>query len=230
MNFGRIQKLTLLDYPDKTACTLFTVGCNFKCPFCQNSSLINPENETQTQSTAEVLKFLKTRKGLLDGVCISGGEPLLNDDLGEFISDVKKMGFSVKLDTNGSYPEKLKKLIESEMIDYIAMDIKNSPEKYVKTIGLSAYDIFRIEESICLLQSSGISHEFRTTAVKEFHSPDDILSIARWLSNAERYYLQGFIDSEGVLYSGFTAYSEEEMQELIQKVKEVLPVAELRGI
>jgi len=230
MNFGLIRKLTLLDYPEKTACTLFTIGCNFRCPFCQNSSLISPDNKVKTQSESEVLDFLKSRQGLLDGVCISGGEPLLNDNLEEFISKVKELEFLIKLDTNGSYPEKLRKSIKSGMVDYIAVDIKNSPEKYAQTIGLSAYNVSSIEESISLLQSSGIPHEFRTTVVKEFHTIDDLISIAKWLSNAEKYYLQGFIDSEGVSFSGFNAYSKEEMQEFLVKIRTVLANAELRGI
>ena len=230
MIFGGIQKLTLLDYPEKTACTIFTTGCNFKCPFCQNSSFIKPEEQVQTQSAAEMLDFLETRQGLLDGVCISGGEPLLNDNLGEFITKVKELGFLVKLDTNGSFPEKLKALIEAGIIDYVAMDIKNSPKKYGKTIGLQHYDILAIEESISILKSNKIPYEFRTTVVKEFHSFDDLPEVAQWISGTDKFYLQGFIDSEGVSYSGLNGYSKEEMEGFLVEIKKLLPNAEIRGI
>jgi len=230
MVFGGIQKVSLLDYPEKTACTLFTIGCNFMCPFCHNSSLVNPTNEEQTISTPEILDFLNTRQGLLDGVCISGGEPLLHDDLYAFINDIKSMGFLVKLDTNGSEPEKLKEIMASGKIDYIAMDIKNTPEKYAQTIGVPGYDISQVKKSIDILRSGTISYEFRTTVVREFHTAEDIQSVARWISGAEKYFLQGFINSEGVLKSGLHGYSAEEMQIILNKIKTVLPNAKLRGI
>jgi len=230
MNIGGIQKLTLLDYPEKTACTLFTVGCNFRCPFCQNSSLIDESSDMQKQSASEILSFLQTRQGKLDGVCISGGEPLINENLVAFIHEVKALGFLVKLDTNGSFPQKLEKLLTTGMIDYVAMDIKNSPEKYAETIGVPDYNIVPIEESIKLLCSGLISHEFRTTVVREYHTADDLVSIARWLSGAKKYYLQGFINSDGVVKKGLNGYSKEEMEKILQSVKAVLPTAELRGI
>jgi len=230
MKFGLINKLTLLDYPDKTSCTLFTAGCNFNCPFCQNSSLIDPDNTVQTQSVSEILEFLKSRQGLLDGVCISGGEPLLHDELGEFISDIKKLGFLVKLDTNGSFPQKLKVLIDSGMIDYIAMDIKNSPGKYAKTIGLPKYSVSHIEESISQLLLKKVPYEFRTTVVRELHTVEDLLSIAKWISTADKYYLQGFIDSDGVSFDGLHGYTKEQMEEFSDKIKTILPNTWLRGI
>jgi len=230
MVFGGIQKLTLLDYPDRTACTLFTIGCNFRCPFCQNVSLIRPTGEGQTFGASEILDFLKTRQGLLDGVCISGGEPLILEDLGAFIDKVKSLGFYVKLDTNGSYPRRLKNLAESGRLDYVAMDIKNTPEKYPQTIGLPEYDVSPIEESIAFLCSGAIPYEFRTTVVRRFHTQDDLLTIARWISGADKYFLQGFVDSGEVLQSGLTAYSKAEMQRLLNSVKKELPVTELRGV
>ena len=236
MVFGGIQKLTLLDYPEKTACTLFTIGCNFCCPYCQNSSLLDNSKEEHTLfgnqkiSVSEVFDFLKTREGLLDGVCISGGEPLLYDDLETFISEVKALGFNVKLDTNGSYPQKLEKLISSKLVNYVAMDIKNSPEKYAKTIDVTGYDITPITESIKLLCSSSIPHEFRTTVVKEFHTENDLVAIARWIFEKENYFIQKFNDSSGVRYSGLHSYSDEEMRRLLDAVKRVQPSAELRGI
>jgi len=230
MVFGGIQKLTLLDYPDRTACTLFTIGCNFACPFCQNASLIRPTGKELTFGASEILDFLKTRQGLLDGVCISGGEPLIHKDLGAFIDKVKALGFLVKLDTNGSYPQRLKELAESGRLDYVAMDIKNTPEKYPQTIGLPEYDVSPIEESIIFLCSGAIPYEFRTTVVRSYHTQDDLLAMARWISSADKYFLQGFIDSGEILQGGLTAYSKTEMQQLLDSVKKELPVTELRGV
>jgi len=235
MVFGGIQKVTLLDYPGETACTIFTVGCDFACPFCQNASLLN-ERQVDGLGQEDVLCFLATRRGLLDGVCISGGEPLLQDELEFFIDEIKKAGFLVKIDTNGSDPKKLKRLLESGKIDYVAMDIKNSPEKYARTIGLPEYDITPIDESINLLltwanlNDSKASCEFRTTVVKEYHTEDDLLSIARWISGTQKYFLQSFVDSDGVKSKGLHSYSNNEMQQIIKTVKTVLPTAELRGM
>ena len=236
MIFGGIQKLTLLDYPDRTACTLFTVGCNFKCPYCQNTSLIDfigdedKKGSAQKLSESEILGFLKTRQGLLDGVCISGGEPLLQNDLESFIYAVKDLGFLVKLDTNGSCPEKLEKLINSGAIDYVAMDIKNTPEKYALTIGIPGYDTAPVEASISLLYKGTVPCEFRTTVVREYHNGDDLLSIVRWISGAEKYFLQSFVDSEGVAQKGLSGYSDDQMQQFLSSIIKVLPAAELRGV
>jgi len=241
MVFGGIQKLTLLDYPDKTACTLFTIGCNFNCTYCQNSSLIETagnksktgrgrsRQKVQSISESEVLDFLKTRKGLLDGVCISGGEPLIQDDLEAFICEVRNLGFSVKLDTNGSVPQKLEKLIVSDAIDYIAMDIKNSPEKYALTTGLPGFDISPVKESKNLLLSCKVPFEFRTTVVREFHTEEDLLAIAGWISGTGKYFIQSFKDSEGVLYSGLHNYSNDEMYRFLENIRKVIPSAEFRG-
>jgi pyruvate formate lyase activating enzyme len=239
MIFGGIHKLTLLDYPEKTACTVFTIGCNFLCPFCQNVSLIVevedcgtggqvhcPAQKTITES--EILEFLTTRRGLLDGVCIGGGEPLLHENLEGFIDKVRALGFLVKLDTNGSFPDKLEKLIKSGKIDYVAMDIKNTPEKYAKTIGLPDYNIAPIEKSIQILRTSAIPYEFRTTVVRDLHTLEDLLSIARRISWADKYYLQGFINSGGVLQKGLSAYSDTEMQLFHDELKKILPVTGLR--
>jgi len=236
MIFGGFQKVTLLDYPEKTACTLFTTGCDFRCPFCQNASLLSPDAAGQAYAdkqiigAAEILSFLETRKNLLDGVCISGGEPLLHNELGSFIKDVRDMGFLIKLDTNGSQPVKLKKLIESGQVDYIAMDVKNTPEKYAITTGLPDVDISAVKKSIDILLLSRVPYEFRTTVVREYHTVEDLVSIAQWISGARKYYLQGFINSEGVLKSGLSGYSNVEMHQFLDSVKAVLPSAELRGI
>ena len=229
MIWGGIQKLTLLDYPDKTACTLFTAGCNYKCPFCHNAALINRTGHIPTIATAAMLDFLKTRRGLLDGVCISGGEPLLHKDLGDFLSEVKTLGFLVKLDTNGSFPDELVKLVESGAVDYVALDIKNVPEKYGQTIGMPDYDIAPIEKSKSFLLSGTVPYEFRTTVVRELHTEEDLLSLAAWIKGAAKYYLQSFIDSGDVLKNGLTGYSATEMQLMLGKIKAALPCAELRG-
>ena len=235
MVFGGFQKVTLLDYPGKTACTLFTTGCDFRCPFCQNSSLVCPDmaeqasKDVQTITESEILSFLKTRHDLLDGVCISGGEPLLHNELGSFIKDIKEMGFLVKLDTNGNHPDKLKELIESGLIDYVAMDIKNTPEKYAMTAGIPDIDISAIEESVKILLSGIAAYEFRTTVVREFHTGEDLMSIAQWVSGARKYFLQRFVNSDGVLTNGLQGYSDEEMHQFLVTVKSVLPTAEIRG-
>ena len=189
-------------------------------------------------SEDDFLGFLHTRNNLLDGVCISGGEPLLQEGLEGFIDKVKELGFLVKLDTNGSDPEKLRKLIESGKIDYVAMDIKNSPEKYATTIGVPGYDIAPVEESVDILCSGTIPYEFRTTVVKEFHTADDLLSIAHWISeadkqqsyNEQKYFLQKFTDSENVKQKGLHGHTDEEMRRLLNYVNTVLPSAELRGV
>jgi len=230
MVFGGIQKLTLLDYPEKTACTLFTVGCNFVCSYCQNASLIDSCGGVETIPATEIMSFLKARGSLLDGVCISGGEPMIHDDLDAFISEVKELGFLVKLDTNGSYPDKLEKLISSGKIDYIAMDIKNTPEKYGKTIGIPGYDVSPVKESVDLLRSSDITHEFRTTVVREFHTNEDLLSIARWISGSRKFFLQRFVDSEGVVQRGLHSYSDAEMLQILSNIMKIQPNTELRGL
>ena len=245
MIFGGIQKLTLLDYPEKTACTLFTIGCNFRCPFCHNTMFLDPDvcrgdSLPVSHDESEILSFLKTRQGLLDGICISGGEPLMQSGLASFIDKVKELGFLVKLDTNGSYPQKLATLISSGNIDYVAMDIKNCPDKYTKAIGVANYDIACITESMEILRSSPIDYEFRTTVVRELHTKDDLISIARLIAETasmsksthgqERYFLQGFVESDGVLQKGLSGYTAEEMHQILNEVQKVLPTAELRGV
>ena len=230
MVFGGIQKLTLLDYPDKAACTLFAVGCNFNCTFCHNSSHIELTEGMQTISTDEVFEFLRSRQGLLDAVCISGGEPLMQNELGDFVHEVKSMGYLVKIDTNGSYPHRLKELVKSGAVDFIAMDIKNSPEKYAQTVCVSNYDISQVEKSKNFLLSGAIPYEFRTTIVRELHSVFDLLSIAKWIAGADRYYLQRFQASGDVRQSGLSGYNDLEMRQLMQEIEVVLPTVELRGV
>ena len=172
MKIHGLLKLTLLDYPTKTACTLFTAGCNFRCPFCHNGSLVLNKAEEIPQD--EIFAFLKKRQGLLDGVCITGGEPLLNPDISEFIKRVRELGYSVKLDTNGSFPDRLIELAENGLIDYVAMDIKSSPEGYSKAVGLKDFDVTPNDKSIKFLLTGKVDYEFRTTAVKGLHELSDV--------------------------------------------------------
>lgn len=228
MIISGLQKLTLLDFPGKTACTVFTYGCNFRCPFCHNALLVTEKNEVQ-YSTEEILGFLKMRKGILDGVCITGGEPLLQKDIGEFISEIKKMGYAVKLDTNGSFPEVLESIINAGIIDYVAMDIKNRKEKYSETVGISV-DIKAIEKSVEILKRGRVDYEFRTTVSKEFHTADDIISIAKWISGNSKYFLQQYVPSDNLIGEELTAYSKEEMLDFMRYASEFAPKTEVRGV
>ncbi|MEA4973014.1 7-carboxy-7-deazaguanine synthase [bioreactor metagenome] len=230
MNFGGIQKLSLLDYPDRTCCTLFTIGCNYRCPFCHNSSIIQANHSNPDITQSEVMEFLRKRRKLLDGVCITGGEPLLHDELQDFIREIKLLGFSVKLDTNGSFPAKLKQLVENKLVDYVAMDIKNSPDRYGETIGVNSYNIDSIKESVEFLLSNAVPYEFRTTVVREFHTSREILSIAHWIKGTQHYYLQSFVDSEDVLERGLSGYSKEDMLYFQEIVRSFIPSVELRGV
>lgn len=225
-----IQKLTLLDYPGKTACTLFTGGCNFRCPFCHNSELVLAPNDVESIPEDEVYAFLKKRRSLLDGVCITGGEPTLQSDLIEFIEKLKSFGYAVKLDTNGYEPEKLKKIMDSGMVDYIAMDIKSSPRNYARIAGIKELDFSRIERSVKLISNSSIEHEFRTTVVNQLHSKQDFIEIGRWLKGEERYFLQQFVNSGSVICGGMSAASEADMHEFLIAVREFIPNAQLRGM
>ena len=224
-----LQKITLLDFPGKVACTVFTGGCNFRCPFCQNASLVTHIDTAQSIGEEEIFAYLSRRKGILDGVCITGGEPLMQKDLADFCQRIHDLGLLVKLDTNGSFPDRLRELIDKGLVDYIAMDIKNCKDAYAETCGLSETPQ-EIEESIRFIMTSGIPYEFRTTVVREFHSKERIASLAQEISGAERFFLQTFRDSGDLIGNGLSAYSAEEMQEILCIVREFLPQAELRGI
>ena len=219
MKIAGIQKLSLLDYPDKTSATLFTAGCNFRCPFCHNRRLVINPSEAEEISEDEILSFLKKRQGLLDGVCITGGEPLLQHGIEDFIKKVRGLGFEIKLDTNGYFPDRLAALLASGMIDFVAMDIKNSLSRYAETAGLPALDTSVIERSIAIIRESGVPYEFRTTVVRELHTKEDILDIAALLKGSARYALQIFKDSGELIKDGLSAYSEEEMEELADAVR-----------
>ncbi|MBS5570255.1 MAG: anaerobic ribonucleoside-triphosphate reductase activating protein [Clostridiales bacterium] len=229
MNIAGIQKLTLLDYPGLVACTVFTGGCNFRCPFCHNAELV-VRSPTQAQLTEKNFwDFLESRRGLLDGVVISGGEPLLQDELAPFLYKVKEKGLRVKLDTNGSLPERLRALMEKGLLDCIAMDIKNSPQKYVRTAG-TAVDLEAIGSSIALLLEEKIPYEFRTTAVRELHEAEDFAEIGKWIRGARQYYIQCFRDSGNLLSDGLSAPSHEALEAFLAAARASVPQAELRGV
>jgi len=198
MILGGFQRLTLIDYPGKLATTVFTVGCPFRCPFCHNPELvIGTEHNLSTQKKTEkdFFNFLKTRQGKLDGVCITGGEPTIQPDIIKFIKKIKEMGYAVKLDTNGIRPDVVKKLIDQKLIDYIAMDIKNQPDRYNETAGVKV-DIERIKLSIKLIMNSPIPYEFRTTVVPGIHTPNDFVKIAQWIKGAKKYWLQKYEENK----------------------------------
>ena len=226
MNIQGYQKLTLLDFPGKVACTLFTGGCNLRCPFCHNASLVLTPHESQNMED-EVLDYLTRRKGLLDGVCITGGEPLLQPDLIEFMQKIKVLGLAIKLDTNGSMPKKLQAILETGLVDYVAMDIKSSPEGYPQATGCET-EIAAFRESVKLLKECGIPHEFRTTAVKGIHTAGDFSKISEWIGD-EPYFIQGFVDSGNLIGEGCGAFSESESQELLENARKHTPAAKLRG-
>lgn len=230
MKIAGLQKLTLLDYPKHIACTIFTNGCNFCCPFCQNAPLVLHPHEQPQITELELFDFLKKRRGVLEGVCITGGEPTLQTDLISFIDQIKELGFLVKLDTNGYKPSILKELIDTKKIDYVAMDIKNSKEKYGQTIGLDSFHLNNIEKSVEILLVSDIPYEFRTTVVKEYHTPDDFLSIGKWLQGAKNYYLQAFKDSGDLIKGGLHPLSKEEMLHIKDLLTSYIPQTSLRGI
>ncbi|MBO4950195.1 MAG: anaerobic ribonucleoside-triphosphate reductase activating protein [Clostridia bacterium] len=224
-----LQKLTLLDYPTKTACTIFTGGCNFRCPFCHNASLVLDVNEGEKHEADEVLAFLGKRVGLLDGVCVTGGEPLLQKDIKEFLKAIKEMGYAIKLDTNGYSPEKLMEIVEEGLIDYVAMDIKNCKEKYSETAGIDI-DMAKIEKSVSFLMNSGIDYEFRTTVVKEYHTLSDIEKIAGWISGAKRYFLQSFVDSGDLIKDGLSAVDKETLDSMKNVCTWHIKNTETRGV
>ena len=227
MNIQGFQKLSLLDYPGKVACTVFTGGCNLRCPFCHNAGLVKTPTASANMKD-DVLSYLSSRKGLLDGVCVTGGEPLIQPDIEDFLKTLKDLGYSVKLDTNGSFPEKLRRILKSGAVDYVAMDIKSSPETYSIATG-SDTDFEVFAESIRIIKESGIPHEFRTTAVKGIHTSDDFEKIGRLIGD-EAYYIQCFIDSGNLIGDGCSAFTPEEMMELRDAARLHTPKSQLRGM
>ena len=223
------QKLTLLDYPGRTACTVFTGGCNFRCPFCHNALLVT-EQDNDFYPEEDVFEHLKMRKNVLDGVAVTGGEPLLQKDIERFLYEIKDLGYDIKLDTNGSFPEKLAGILELGLADYVAMDIKNSPAKYAETIGLKAFDLSPVQESINILKNSGVDYEFRTTVTADFHTKDSMKELSEWIMNTPKYFLQNFVDSGQLIDSNCRGVSKAEMYELLDIVRVNIPNAQIRGI
>ncbi len=225
MKIAGLQKTTLLDFPGRVACTVFLSGCNFRCPFCQNGEILDGREEKLSKE--ELFAFLAKRRGILDGVCVTGGEPLVQD-IAPFLREIRALGYAVKLDTNGSFPARLKELCAEGLVDFVAMDIKNSPERYAATAGVSV-NLDAVRESAAFLMESGIEYEFRTTVVKELHRAEDFVRIGQWLKGAKRYFLQAFRDGDAVLRRGLTACSDEEMQVFKQLMKPFIPNVLIRG-
>lgn len=224
-----IQKLTLLDYPEHTACTLFVPGCNFRCPFCHNSELLGGAVEFYDE--AEIFAFLKKRAGVLEGVCITGGEPTLYTDLDRLIGKIKELGYSVKLDTNGFLPDRLSALIDAGLVDYVAMDIKNSPERYAETVGLpqERFDITPIERSIDVIMTSAPDYEFRTTVAAELFDEKSIEQAARMITGAKKYYLQKFVMRDTVPSKTLTPPQSIVLSRYLDIVRQYVPNAQIRG-
>lgn len=230
MRIGGFQKMTVLDYPGKVACTIFLSGCNFRCPFCHNALLVTKQNEDEISAEA-VISYLSKRKGLLDGVCITGGEPLLNEDIELLLSPIKQLGYSIKLDTNGSRPQMLKRLVEKGLVDYIAMDIKSCEADYPEVAGVKSLNFTDIAESIQYIIGCGVDYEFRTTVVNGLHTTESVTSAAKMIQGAKRYFLQAFKDSgELIKEEGFSAHSKKTMEEMLEKVRNYVPSAEIRGL
>lgn len=237
-----LQKVTLLDFPGVIACTVFLGGCNFRCPFCHNGSLVLPERMGETLSVEDFLAFLDSRRGRLGGVCVSGGEPTLQPDLPELLSEIKARGFAVKLDTNGTNPEMLSALIADGLVDFVAMDIKNSPKKYPLTAGFTDKPLTsgevspqvteRVEsvmQSASLLMQGRVTFEFRTTLMRELHTAEDMRAIGEWLAGDEKFFLQTYREEGDLIVGGFTPFTREETEALLSVIKEYIPNAEIRG-
>lgn len=230
MNFHGFQKVTLLDYPGKVASTVFLGGCNFRCPFCHNGTLVTNPNRYQTISDVEVLSHLYEKRKILDGICITGGEPLLYD-VKPFLREVKQIGLLVKLDHNGTQPDKLQELISANLVDYVAIDIKNSRQKYAQTVGVANFDLTPIQRTIDLLRDGAVDYEFRTTVVKGLHDADDFPDIGKMIEGAKRYYLQQYVDSGDILHNNqFTSYTQLEMQQFVDIIKPYVSNVQVRGI
>ena len=234
MNISGLQKMTLLDYPGKVACTLFLHGCNYRCPFCHNAELLEGKPEP-LMGDAEFLSFLKNRVGLLDGVCISGGEPTLSAGLKDLMRQIKAMGYAVKLDTNGSRPGVLKELVAENLVDYVAMDIKNCPDRYAAACGLGKVDLDAVEESIRFLLSGAVESEFRTTVVDPLHDASSIEEMGRWLHNlaggkpVNKLFLQPFVDRDTVVFSGLKAPESSQMAEFCELLRPYILEVSVRG-
>ena len=234
MLIAGLQKMSLVDFPERVACTVFTGGCNLRCPFCHNSDLLGA-GEAAFMTEDELIAFLEKRTGLLDAVCITGGEPTLSAGLSELIAQIKSLGYLVKLDTNGTRPQAVKALVEANLIDYVAMDIKNSPACYAETVGVTSVDMAPIEESIRFLSSGAVDYEFRTTVVDELHSEESMQEMGQWLASlvsgnrVKRLYLQRFVDRESVLFSGLNPPDDGKMAKFMECLEPFAEYIAVRG-
>lgn len=230
MKLVGLQKMTVLDFPGRVACIVFTFGCNFRCPFCHNASLVVGDGESDITED-EFFDYLKKRQGILDGVCVTGGEPLIQNGIEDFLKKIKSFGYQIKLDTNGSYPEKLKKLVAEGLVDYVAMDIKNSPEFYSVTVGKDDVDFEKIKQSIdFLINEADIEYEFRTTVVAEFHNEEVFDGIGKLIKGAKNYYLQGFVDSGDLIGKNLTALPKPIMEKMAKRVEPYVENVGIRGV
>jgi len=230
MKIGGLQKTSLIDYPNCISAIIWTVGCNFRCPFCYNKNLVL--GNTETYKEEEILSFLNKRKGLLEAVVITGGEPLLQEDIVDFAIEIKKLGYLLKIDTNGCYPKKLKELIDKKLVDYVAMDIKAPKEKYDELTGVKT-DLEKIEKSIEIIKTDAPDYEFRTTFVPQFLKKEDIIEIAKWLKGAKNYYLQQFKNNPPFISQKFNdliPYSKEYLIETYNEIKYYFKKSDIRGI
>ena len=231
MRIAGLQKLTLLDFPGTVACTVFTGGCNLRCPFCHNASLVLPQRQTEEESVQSLMAFLKKRQGVLEGVAITGGEPLLHADIPELLENIRALGYRIKLDTNGTNPKLLRQIVSDGLVDRVAMDIKSSPEKYAETVGIPGFDLTPIEQSREFLLSGAVEYEFRTTVVKGIHTLQDIEGAARWIAGAKEYYLQQFKDSGDIIdIDGLSAFDEKEMYAMAEAAARYVPAVNVRGV
>lgn len=233
MIIAGLQKMTITDFPENVACILFLKGCNFRCPYCHNSELIDYKIDDNYILKEEVFDFLKKRQGILDGVVISGGEPTVNKDLPKLIKEIRDLGFKIKLDTNGTNPQMLKELLEDGLIDYVAMDIKNVQTKYLETAGLSEKNVQileNVQKSIDILKKSNVDHEFRTTIMKNYHNIEDLEEINKLIGKDEKYFIQNFEDSEYVLDHNIEPFSEKELKEINNKLTKNFQKTSVRGI
>ena len=230
-----LQKMTLLDFPGRVACTVFLAGCNYRCPFCHNAELFGKATQPLMEK-AEFLRFLENRKGLLDGVCVSGGEPTLTPDLEDLLRSIKALGYAVKLDTNGSRPAVLKRLVQEGLVDYVAMDVKNSPTAYAETVGLEDADLAAVEESLRFLLADNVDYELRTTLVQQLHDDAKIDEMGRWLCDlaapgkARRLFLQSFVDRDTVAFSGLSAPEKEQLSAWREQLSICSEKVEIRGV
>ena len=229
MKIHGLQKMTLLDFPGHVACTVFTGGCDMRCPFCHNYELVDG-SAPPIMEEEELFAFLEKRKGLLDGVAFTGGEPCLQKNLPDLMKRVKQMGYSIKLDTNGNHPDMLRRMMEEGLLDYVAMDIKNSPDKYALTAGLRQIDMGPIRESVKMLMEGPVNYEFRTTCVAQFHEEEDFVKIGEWLEGAKAYFLQSFTDRDSVPFGNLTAPTREEIYTFCRTVQRFIPNTHVRGV